>query len=74
MNTSEAKKAIKNLARQKGVSVWEVRAEIELAIELGMKSSDPAARAYWVKIPKRGERPTPEEAIAYMAEQAINRL
>ena len=73
INTSQAKKAIKKLARQKGISVWKVRAEIEFAIERGMASPNPAVQARWARIPKKWERPTSEEVIAFMAEQAINR-
>jgi len=74
MNTSDAAKAIKNLARQNGVSIREYRGEIERAITLAMTDPDPVARAHWAKMPRKGERPTPEEFIIYMAEQTTNRL
>ena len=71
---SNASKAIRNLARQKGVSVGEVRREIEYAIERGMANSDPEIQAYWARIPKKGEKPTPEAVIAYMAVEAKRRV
>ncbi|CUX24872.1 hypothetical protein BN3590_00412 [Clostridium sp. C105KSO15] len=70
MDIGKAKRAIKNLAKQKGISEGEVRREIEIAIAEGMKSSEPKALAFWETIPRRGEKPTPEEVIAYIADMA----
>lgn len=68
MDIGKAKRAIKNLAKQKGISEKEVRQEIEIAITEGMKSPEPQARAFWETIPHKGEKPTPEEVIAYIAD------
>lgn len=68
MDIGKAKRAIKNLAKQKGISEKEVRQEIEIAIAEGMKSTEPQARAFWETIPHKGEKPTPEEVIAYIAD------
>jgi hypothetical protein len=70
MDIGKAKRAIKNLAKQKGISEGEVRREIEVAIAEGMKSSESKALAFWETIPRRGEKPTPEEVIAYIADMA----
>jgi len=69
MKKLKATTAIEKVARQNGVGVDEVRREIELAIGIGMASSEASERAYWDEIPRRGERPTPEEVIDYMAEK-----
>lgn len=63
MDTAKAKKALKKLAKQKGVSVESVRHEIEIAITEGMKSPEPQAQSFWKYIPCKGRKPTPEEVI-----------
>jgi len=35
----------------------------------GINHPDPAVRAQWVKIPRKGEIPTPEDLIAYTVQQ-----
>ena len=72
MNTEKAKKALKNLAKQKGVSEETVRHEIEIAILEAIKSSEPTARAFWMSIPHKGKVPTPEEVITYIADMTKN--
>lgn len=68
MNTAKAKRALKKLAKQKGISEKEVRREIEIAIKEAMKSPEPQAQAFWKSIPHKGEQPTPEEVIVYIAD------
>lgn len=68
MNTEKAKNALKKLAKQKGVSEATVKHEIEIAIAEAMKSTEPQAQAFWKSIPHKGERPTPEEVITYIAD------
>ena len=68
MDTANAKRALKKLAKQKGISEREVRREIEIAISEAIKSPKPQAQAFWNSIPHKGEQPTPEEVIAYIAE------
>ena len=68
MNTEKAKKALKKLAKQKGLSEATVKHEIEIAIAEAMKSTEPQAQAFWKAIPHKGERPTPEEVITYIAD------
>jgi len=67
MNTTKAKKALKQLAKREGVSVETVRHEIEIAIAAARKSTDPKARAFWKSVPRKGEYPTPEEVIVHLA-------
>lgn len=56
-------------ARKEGISVDEVRCEIQKAIDDAMQSDDPAVQAYWKKIKYKGEKPTPEEVVLYIAKQ-----
>ena len=66
----KAKKAIIKAAAENGVTVKEVREEIQKAIDEGMKSTDPQAIELWKNCPKKGEKPTPEEVIEYISKLA----
>jgi len=67
MNISEGKRAIEKVAQKHGISVAEVRKEMELAIEAAMANPDHTAKEFWDKYIKSGRRPTPEEFIVYIA-------
>ena len=69
MRKSKVTKAFEQLAIRDGISVAEVREEIQKAIDIGMSSSDPAVQEKWGKMPCRGERPTPEEVVLYLSKQ-----
>lgn len=69
MDKSKAIKAFEKIARKEGISVDEVRREIQKAIDDAMQSDDPAVQAYWKKIKCKGEKPTPEEVVLYIAKQ-----
>ena len=43
------------LARQRGISVEEMRSIISARIEQGMNDPDPVKRASWERIPRAGE-------------------
>ena len=60
-----AHKAIQEIALREGESVEHVRNEIKIAMEYGLKSSDPAIKAFWESIPCVDNIPTPEELIAF---------
>lgn len=70
MRKSKVTKAFEQLAIRDGISVAEVREEIQKAIDIGMSSSDPAVQEKWSKMPCRGEKPTPEEVVIYLSKQA----
>lgn len=72
MKTTKAKNALKQLAKQEGVSVETVRHEIEIAIAEARKSTDPKAQAFWKTVPRKGEYPTPEEVIVHLAGMTRN--
>lgn len=57
------------LARQRGISVEEMRSIISARIEQGMNDPDPVKRASWERIPRAGDIPTPEEWLRYAVEQ-----
>ena len=64
MKASKGRKAIEQTAIKRGVSVEEVRRELEEAIDAGMKSTEPSAVLFWDKLSKnRTVRPTPEQFI-----------
>lgn len=63
----KARSAIEQIADREGVSVSEVRREIQAAIDEGMKSKDKSVQAYWSRVPRKGTIPTPEEVIDFIA-------
>ena len=70
----KAKNAIIKVAQENGISVEEVCAEIQKAIDEVMKNTSPQAVKFWEKIPRKGEKPTPEEFIDYMREYLSREL
>lgn len=60
-------KVIKKVAKVHGVSVKEVREEMQKAIRAGRESSDPNAQAMWNRLFPDGKEPTPEELIRVLA-------
>lgn len=66
-STKQARIAMEKIAQEKGVTIFEVRREIEKAIEEGMKSTELSAIQFWRSIPRKSAIPTPEETIMYIA-------
>lgn len=60
---SKGQKALEQVAVQNGVSVDEVCAEIQQAIEIGMSNPNPEIKLKWQQLCKNGVPPTPEELI-----------
>ena len=54
------------LARDRNITVEEMRAIISARIKSGMNDPDPIRRAQWEKIPHTGHMPTPEEWLSYV--------
>lgn len=67
----DAEEAFRQLAKRRGVSVEEVRKQIELAIQVGLMNPDPNVQLYWTKIPHKGSVPTPEEVVVFLAEEVL---
>lgn len=63
----DAEKAIQYIAQREGIAVEEVRKAMERAMLAGLSSQDPAVQARWKRIPCKGDVPTPEELITYLA-------
>lgn len=66
MKKTSIEKCFKKVAKQNGISVEEVKSEIQSAIEIAMLNPDPAIREQWNQIPHKGETVSPEEIIAYL--------
>lgn len=66
----DAEGAIQAIAMEEGMTAAEARKQMELVICAGLCSQDPAVQARWRRIPSKGEVPTPEELIAYIAAHA----
>lgn len=63
----DAEDAIRHIAKKEGVSVEEIRSQMSQAMLTGLNSEDPDVQARWKQIPCKGEVPTPEELITYIA-------
>ena len=53
------------LARERNITVDEMKEIISARIMAGMKDPDPERRAQWERIPRAGDIPTPEEWLQY---------
>ena len=67
------KRSLASVAKQNGVSVDEVKREIQKAIDIGMANPDPKIKVFWNSIPRSGERPTLEEVISFFAKEMVNK-
>jgi len=67
MNKKKINRSLKKIAKREGVSVEEVRREIELAINLAQKNPDPKIQKFWNSLPGEGVKPTQEEIITHIA-------
>jgi len=63
----KAEKSLRQIAGREGIGVDTIRWEIEIAIAAARENPDPKIQAFWKSIPCKGEYPTPEETIAYIA-------
>ena len=59
---------IKKTAKQYGVSVKEVRRDIQETIKYGMMSTEPEAVKFWSQF--NGKEPTPEQFISALSSMA----
>lgn len=58
------KKIIRQIAKENGVTQREVEHEMKEAIRVGMASTDPVAKAFWMKIAPDGKEPSIEKFLA----------
>lgn len=59
------------LARERGITIEEMRVIVSARIEKGWNDPDPEKRKQWRRIPCAGEIPTPDEWLKYAVEQLI---
>ena len=57
------------LARERNISVEEMKKIISARIEKGLHDPDPEKRKSWEAIPCKGDVPTPEEWLKYAAKK-----
>lgn len=66
---SEYKTLFEKLAKDRNISVEEMRSIIAARIENGINDPDPIRRAHWEKIPHIRDVPTPEEWLQYVVKK-----
>lgn len=54
------------LAKQRGISVPELRKLISIRIESAILSDNPLEKSQWERIPHKGQIPTPDEWLQYV--------
>lgn len=64
----DAERAIRTIAMQEGKTVEYIRSQMKIAMLSGLSNPDPEIQAKWKLIPCKGEIPTPEELITYLAQ------
>lgn len=57
------------LAREKNITVEEMRTIISARIKKGMSDPDPEKRKQWERIPHSGDIPTPDEWLCYVVKR-----
>lgn len=68
--TKEFKELLEAVAKQHNTTVEEVYKEMQIAIDAGFDNPDPEVQKMWKQIPFKGDRPTPEDVIPYVATMA----
>lgn len=72
MGKNNYKKILETIAKNEGISVEEVEREMQIAILSGYRNPDPQVQKIWSELPFKGEYPTPEEIIPYLAKLVKN--
>jgi len=67
MERLNAYDALAQVAKEAGLPVEKVREEIDFVIRQAMSNPDPQIRERWDLIPRKGEVPTAEEVIDFVA-------
>ena len=65
---SEQETIFNRWAKERNITVEEMKAILFARIEQGINDPNPEKRAQWEKIPHAGEIPTPEEWLRYVVE------
>lgn len=69
INDLEIQRVIRMVAQQSGMPAKQVRKNIEQMLEESRSCPGAEAEAAWSAIPRRGETPTLEEVMNYIADQ-----
>ena len=72
MKNTEA--ALRKVAEENGVSVEEVRREIQAIIDDLYNSDDPEIKNKWHSITETGQKPTVEQMIEYLTAKVTNQM
>lgn len=67
-----AETALRKVAKVNHTSIEDVKKEIRIAIDAAMANPDPSIQALWQSMPRSGEKPTPEEFIAFIVSTIIS--
>ena len=59
--------SIKLIAIANNTTPEEVYAEMQIALDAAYQNTDPDVQKEWSKIPMKGDRPTPEDVIPFLA-------
>ena len=71
MQNSAFDRILAQIASANQIPSSEVRAQMQLAMELAMANPDPATQAMWDSIPKTGSKLTLDEFMAYLIEKNL---
>lgn len=63
------KDILNKLARDRNITVEELKGIISERIKAGLNDPDPVKRTQWERIPHSGDMPTPEEWLKYAVEK-----
>ncbi len=66
---ARAAEIIRMIAKEQGISVAQVRADMKMAMYAGMSNPDPAVQAKWKEFHYVGAEPTVDEFILWTASQ-----
>lgn len=72
MKKSKAMKAIERIALQEGISVAQVRADMQAAIDNAYENRTESTADFWGKW--RGRKPTPEEFIVSASKEILSKI
>lgn len=67
--TKEFRGLLEQIAKQNDTTVEEIYKEMQIAIDAGFDNPNPEVQKRWKQIPFKGDKPTPEDLIPYVASQ-----
>ncbi len=62
---------IRKMAAEQGVLPERIKRSMEAVIEAGWNNPDPAIQATWSTVPHKGNVPTVDEVLTYLAAKAM---